>query len=130
MATQEQLSAFIQRQRILLTEEREAEIERSSLLLSNCGPRLLEQKGLSLGGLGIASVNIGLGGKTLVELERPTAYHSTPYSHSYTQSLRPGDLTRIEAHVASNATTKKAKKTTGVETKGAQVEGVVYKVIP
>ncbi|KAF9011905.1 P-loop containing nucleoside triphosphate hydrolase protein [Cyathus striatus] len=126
MQSEEQLSAFIQRQRILLTEEREAEIERSSLLLSNCGPRLLEQKGLSLGGLGIASVNIGLGGKTLVELERPTAYHSTPIFPPHT--LRPGDLTRIEAHVASNATTKKAKKTTGVETKGAQVEGVVYKV--
>lgn len=58
------LAAFINRQRVLLAKEREAEIERSSLLLSNCGPKLLEQKGLSLGGLGIASINIGLGGKT------------------------------------------------------------------
>jgi DNA polymerase alpha-associated DNA helicase A len=62
----ENIQAFIARQRVLLKREREAEIERSSLLLSNCGSKLLEQKGLSLGGLGIVSVNIGLGGKTYV----------------------------------------------------------------
>lgn len=68
MVTQDQLKAFIARQRLLLAEEREAEIIRSSLLLSNCGPKLLEQKGLLLGGLGIVSVNIGLGGKTIAWL--------------------------------------------------------------
>lgn len=101
MSTEQQLRDFIARQRVLLSREREAEVERSSLLLSNCGPKLLEQKGLALGGLGVASINVGLGGKTyvtafiigtvglttyqgptrqrsLVELERPTAYHSTP----------------------------------------------------
>jgi DNA polymerase alpha-associated DNA helicase A len=67
MATQAGVRAFIDCQRILLSKEREAEIERTSLLLSNCGPKLLEQKGLSLGGLGIASINIGLGGKTYVD---------------------------------------------------------------
>ena len=61
---QADIGAFIDRQRVLLSKEREAEIERTSLLLSNCGPKLLEQKGLSLGALGIANVNIGLGGKT------------------------------------------------------------------
>ena len=66
MATQADVRAFIDRQRILLSKEREVEVEKSSLLLSNCGPKLLEQKGLSLGGLGVASVNIGLGGKTYV----------------------------------------------------------------
>ena len=60
------VQAFIARQRLLMQREREAEVERSSLLLSNCGPKLLEQKGLSLGGLGIISMNIGLGGKTYV----------------------------------------------------------------
>lgn len=57
-------TAFIARQRYLLAQERNAEIERSSLLLSNCGPKLLEQKGLSLAGLGVVSMNVGLGGKT------------------------------------------------------------------
>lgn len=56
--------AFVARQRVLLAQERNAEIERSSLLLSNCGPKLLEQKGLALNGLGVVSMNIGLGGKT------------------------------------------------------------------
>lgn len=64
MSTEKQLREFLARQRVLLSREREAEVERSSLLLSNCGPRLLEQKGLALGGLGVASINIGLGGKT------------------------------------------------------------------
>jgi DNA polymerase alpha-associated DNA helicase A len=66
MASGGDIQAFIDRQRILLARERDAEIERSSLLLSNCGPKLLEQKGLSLGGLGIVGINIGLGGKTCV----------------------------------------------------------------
>lgn len=64
MATDDQCAKFIARQRVLLKRERDAEVERSSLLLSNCGPKLLEQKGLSLGGLGVVGVNIGLGGKT------------------------------------------------------------------
>lgn len=58
------LRAFIDRHRQLLLKEREAEIERTSLLLTNCSPSLLEQKGLALGSLGIANVSIGLGGKT------------------------------------------------------------------
>ena len=66
MASAVELQDFINKQRILLAKEREAEIERSSLLLSNCGPKILEQKGLALGGLGVASMHIGLGGKTYV----------------------------------------------------------------
>lgn len=58
------LAAFIARQRVLLTKEREAEIDRTSLLLSNCAPRLLEQKGLALGSLSVSNINVGLGGKT------------------------------------------------------------------
>ncbi len=64
MATDEQLNAFIARQRALLDKDRDAEIERTSLLLSNCPPKLLEQKGLCLAGLGVSSVGVGLGGKT------------------------------------------------------------------
>lgn len=99
MATEAQLSLFIDCHRKLLAKERNAEIGRCSLLLSNCSPKLLEQKGLALLGLGIVGINVGLGGKTcdpvaqalnntwylislkkfsLVELERPIAYHSTP----------------------------------------------------
>lgn len=63
MATANQLTVFINRQRALLNRERDAEIEQSALLLTNCGPKLLEQKGLAILGLGVVSVNVGLGGK-------------------------------------------------------------------
>lgn len=121
------LAAFIEKQRFLLAQERSAEIQRSSLLLSNCGPKLLEQKGLSLAGLGVVAVNVGLGGKTLVELERPTAYHTSPIFPPHT--FRPGDLARIETNVTANSTQKKAKKSvTSSETQSSEVEGVVYKI--
>ncbi|KZT00181.1 P-loop containing nucleoside triphosphate hydrolase protein [Laetiporus sulphureus 93-53] len=132
MSTDEQLRAFVARQRLLLSKERNAEIERSSLLLSNCGPKLLEQKGLALGGLGVANVNIGLGGKTLVELERPAAYHSTPIFPPHT--FRPGDLARIEENVTEGGTRKKSAASKGKKGDNPnfadrrQSEGVVYKV--
>ena len=63
MSTADQLATFINRQRDLLARERDAEIEKSALLLTNCGPKLLEQKGLAILGLGVVSINIGLGGK-------------------------------------------------------------------
>ena len=63
MPTPDALKCFITRQRDLLNRERAADIERSSLLLSNCSHKLLEQKGLALGGLSVVCVEIGLGGK-------------------------------------------------------------------
>ncbi|KAK0484742.1 P-loop containing nucleoside triphosphate hydrolase protein [Armillaria novae-zelandiae] len=121
------LATFIERERFLLAQERSAEIQRSSLLLSNCGPKLLEQKGLSLAGLGVLAVNVGLGGKTLVELERPTAYHTTPIFPPHT--FRPGDLARIETNVTANSAQKKSKKSVASsETQSSEVEGVVYKI--
>lgn len=64
MTSEDEIRAFIAQHRILLAKERDAEVQRSSLLLSNCSPRLLEQKGLALLGLGVVGVNIGLGAKT------------------------------------------------------------------
>ena len=66
ISTDEQIRAFIDKHRVLLAKEREAEVERTSLLLTSCSPSLLEQRGLALGGLGVASVAVGLGGKTYV----------------------------------------------------------------
>lgn len=62
------VQAFIARHRALLAQERDAEIERTSLILSNASPKLLEQRGLALGGLGVVSAGVGLGGKTCVTL--------------------------------------------------------------
>ncbi|KAF7968001.1 hypothetical protein HWV62_32200 [Athelia sp. TMB] len=126
MASPEELAAFIARHRALLARERDAEIERSALLLSNCGPRLLEQKGLALLGLGVASVNIGLGGKTLIELERPAAYHTSPVFPPHT--IRPGDLARIEENGGTGTAKKPAKAKKPDAAAAAAAEGVVYKV--
>ncbi|KAG2366360.1 AAA domain-containing protein [Suillus spraguei] len=130
MVGQADLKAFIGRHRELLSKERSAEIERSALLLTNCGPKLLEQKGLALGSLGVVGVNIGLGGKTLVELERPTAFHT---SQSFPpHNFRPGDLARIEENASSSTAAKKSaksKKATSAGTESSRTaEGVVYKV--
>jgi hypothetical protein len=62
----EKVSRFIDRHIFLLSQERNAEIERSSLVFTKCGPKLLEQKGLALNGLGIANITVGLGNKTCV----------------------------------------------------------------
>ena len=50
----------------LLKRERDAEIEQSSLLLSNCSPKLLEQRGLALLNLNVLNITIGLGGRRRV----------------------------------------------------------------
>jgi DNA polymerase alpha-associated DNA helicase A len=64
----ERVSTFIDKHLLLLSQERNAEVERTSLVLSKCGPKLLEQKGLALNGLGIASIGVGLGNKTCVRM--------------------------------------------------------------
>ncbi|GJE86304.1 P-loop containing nucleoside triphosphate hydrolase [Phanerochaete sordida] len=126
-STDEKIRSFIERHRQLLLKEREAEIERTSLLLTNCPPNLLEQKGLALGSLGVANVSVGLGGKTLVELERPTAFNSSPLFPPHT--FRPGDLARIEEHVSTSGAKKTAKSKKPTEAKSSRsAEGVVYKV--
>ncbi|KAG9226737.1 hypothetical protein CCMSSC00406_0008437 [Pleurotus cornucopiae] len=125
MSSESDIHEFVDKYKALLLQERNEEIDRSSLLLSNCGPKLLELKGLALGGLSVVEMNIGLGGKTLVELERPLAHHTTPSFPPHT--FRPGDLARIEANASSNASTKKPKKATAPSDTKA-VEGVVYKV--
>ncbi|WVF71157.1 hypothetical protein IAT40_005955 [Kwoniella sp. CBS 6097] len=118
------LEAFVTRHQYLLQLERKAEEEQTRLLNSNCSPRLLEQRGLALGGLGVSNISVGLGGKNLIELHRPSAYHVNPQLPPHT--FRNGDPVRIEAHATSNggANAKGKKKE---EDEGA-VEGVVYRV--
>jgi DNA polymerase alpha-associated DNA helicase A len=65
MAIESEIAAFLDRQTVLLGREREAEVQQTALLLSSCGPKLLERKGLALGALGVVSIQIGLGGKRL-----------------------------------------------------------------
>ena len=82
MSNEQHLAAFIARQRLLLSREREEEITRGSLLLTNCGTKLLEQKGLAITGLGVVDIKIGLGGKMCVRVplssRRLPPMHTTP----------------------------------------------------
>lgn len=123
-------SLFIDKHLDLLSKERDAEIGRTSLIFSKCGPKLLEQKGLALNGLGVASIGVGLGNKTLIELERPSAYHTVTTLPSHT--FRPGDLASIEEnHVVPTRKSRKSIKSTdasGRDKTMPAVEGVVYKV--
>ncbi|KZV78805.1 hypothetical protein EXIGLDRAFT_783246, partial [Exidia glandulosa HHB12029] len=122
LATDGDVARFIDRQRNLLQKERDAVIEQSTLLLSSCSAKLLEQRGLALLNLGVVNVRIGLGGKTLVELERPAAHASSPVFPPYT--FRPGDLARIDEQTATapKAGAKASKKLS--DTKDAkEIEG-------
>jgi DNA polymerase alpha-associated DNA helicase A len=62
--SQTELKAFLDRHDELLQLERAEEEEQTRLLNSNCSAKELERKGLSLGGLGVSNINVGLGGKT------------------------------------------------------------------
>jgi len=122
-------SAFVDRHLSLLSKERDADVEKTSLVFSKCSPKLLEQKGLALNGLSIVSIGVGLGNKTLVELERPAAYHSITVFPTHT--FRPGDLASIEESIASTGKSKKSTRPTNTSVRDkrkSSVEGVVYKV--
>ncbi|ODN72845.1 hypothetical protein L202_08275 [Cryptococcus amylolentus CBS 6039] len=121
-----QVAAFVDRHRQLLALERSAEEEQTRLLNSKCSPKLLEQRGLAINSLGVSSISIGLGGKSLVELHRPLAYHTSQALPPHT--FRSGDPVRIEAHVSSSTSKSKGKKKDS-DDEGA-VEGVVYRVGP
>ncbi|RXK39896.1 DNA helicase [Tremella mesenterica] len=115
------LTTFFDKHALLLKLERETEEEQTKLLNSNCPPTLLERRGLALGGLGVKGVNTGLGGKTLMQLCRPSAYHTDLKLPTHT--FRNGDPVRIETHVSGP--TKKMKQKDKDE---GSVEGIVYRV--
>jgi DNA polymerase alpha-associated DNA helicase A len=115
------LQRWIQKQADLLIAERKVEQDESRLLLSKCPPKQLERNGLAILGLGCLSISVGLGGKMLIELERPAAFHTTPAFHPH--SLRPGDLVQIEDHEYDPTQAKGKGKASEEPT-----SGVVYRV--
>jgi DNA polymerase alpha-associated DNA helicase A len=60
------IELFLDRFTQLLVKEREADVERTALLFTNCSRKLLENKGLALSSLSVANISIGLGGKRRV----------------------------------------------------------------
>lgn len=105
----------------LLAHERDVDLAQTSLLVSKCSPKLLESRGLAILNLQVANVSIGLGGKTLIELERwmkgPLPAHG----------FRNGDTCEI---LAGNADANKPAKGKGKEKEGSEagkLQGIVYR---
>ena len=120
-----EIQQFISEHLRLLDLERQTEAEESRLLISNCPESLLERQGLALGSLGVVNISLGLGGKTLVELERPLAWHAEQDFSSH--SFRPGDLACISEQSSSGRKVNKNVSSNGKESK-IGVEGVVFRV--
>lgn len=112
----------VQRTLDLLAHERDVDLEQTSLLASKCSPKLLEQRGLAILNLQVANLSIGLGGKTLVELERwmkgPLPAHS----------FRNGDTCEILAGTSSSDNVSKSTKGKGKEADASnKLQGIVYR---
>ncbi|UZJ52104.1 hypothetical protein CBS101457_001424 [Exobasidium rhododendri] len=116
------LQKWLQKQADLLIAERKEEQEETRLLLSKCPPKQLERNGVAVLGLGVLSIAVGLGGKILVELERPLAFHSTALFPPH--SLRPGDIVQLEDHDFDPSHAKSKGKTAA-----DPISGVVYRVL-
>ncbi|BGP09805.1 hypothetical protein JCM10049v2_005679 [Rhodotorula toruloides] len=120
---------FLKRLIELTKAEQAAEEKESSLLFTNAPVSLLERSGLALGNLS-GQTSIGLGGRLLVELTRPAAYHSSPDFPPH--DFRPGDLARLRPQGAAGGGPRKAAKGPSKEEKGKQKEdegldAVVYR---
>lgn len=126
--TPSQLQAFLQRHLDLLLQERNAELEESHLLLSSTSPKLLERNGLALCRLGVLNTSVGMGGKNLVELHRPTAYHNDVKFPPNT--FRTGDVVVIVDEADSESGGKKASKKQAGATKDTDesIDGVVTRM--
>ncbi|EPQ30240.1 uncharacterized protein PFL1_02356 [Pseudozyma flocculosa PF-1] len=126
--SQDLLRQWLQRHLDLLQTERDEEQRQSKLLLSKTPPKVLEHNGLALLGLGVAGIRIGLGAKMLIELERPSAYHTSTAFPAH--SFRPGDLAEIQDHSVSTVAEPSSKSSTksAAKSKTQPIQGVVYRV--
>jgi DNA polymerase alpha-associated DNA helicase A len=103
----------------LLDAERTVEVEENALLLSNCPANVLERNGLAILNLGVSNLSIGLGDRTVIELERPAAHHASSTFPPHT--FRPGDLARL----VDPADKGKGKQK---QTEAAFIDGVISRV--
>ncbi|WAR52259.1 hypothetical protein PtB15_1B700 [Puccinia triticina] len=128
MTSPKDLRAWFDGHLKLLKLERASEKEEFDLLTSEKVKRgqtkLLERMGISIGALGVRSTNIGLGGKTIVELERPAQYHTDPKLPYHT--LRSGVPVGLIDHEVGSS--KSSKKGAASFDKLKMIEGVVSKV--
>lgn len=120
--------AFLERLIHLTEAEQQAEELETSLLSSSCPFNQLVAKGIALGGLQPVKTSLGLGGRTLVDLERSLAHHQDQTFPPH--GFRSGDSVVLLGDGAAAKGRSKKKGDTAAGGQGAEggLEGVVWKV--
>ena len=113
------ISQFASTQISLLDRELQAELAETADLASQSPPSALQRAGLAIMNLHVGSQRTGLGGKTVLELERDPAFGSAELSE---HGISTGDIVGVREQVGGAA---KKKDKAEVEKKG--VDGVVVK---
>lgn len=113
------VSDFATAQLGLLDRELDAELAETADLASQTSPAALQRLGLAVLNLQVGSQRTGLGGKTVLELERDAAFGGVQLPEN---GIRTGDIVGIREQIGG-ATKKKEKAE--VETQG--LDGVVVK---
>ncbi|KAF2838234.1 DNA helicase [Patellaria atrata CBS 101060] len=116
------IPTFAANQLTLLDAELKAELEETSLLVSQSSPTALQRAGVAILNLQVSSQRTGLGGKTVIDLELdPVVGGGDIPEHG----IRTGDIVSVQEQPSGSA--KKKEKNELVK-KGA--DGVVLKVSP
>lgn len=112
---------------IRLTEaEMAAEADEAAVLSSTCAFSVLEQHGVALGGLVPANVSVGLGGRTIVALERSAAHASDTAMPPH--SFRPGDTVQLEDAAAAVKREKGKRKAAAPAAEESAIGATVWRV--
>jgi DNA polymerase alpha-associated DNA helicase A len=118
-------AAFAHTQLSLLQTEQAAEVEETTLLLSDFPPKTLARAGLAILNLTVCTQRTGLGGKTVLELGLDHAVTSAEKGGSNLpeHGIRTGDIVRVGDQPGGSA-----KKKEKVEMKANGMDGVVIRV--
>ena len=111
---------FASTQLTLLSAELAAETASTTSLLACTSPATLSRAGIAIQNLVVSSQRTGLGGKTVLELERDHAIGSTGEIGEH--GIRVGDIVRAAEQPKGN---ERKKEKAGMEGRG--VEGVVIR---
>jgi DNA polymerase alpha-associated DNA helicase A len=115
------IQAFATTQLSLLSSELAAETASTAALLDTTSPTTLARAGFAILNLVISAQRIGLGGKTVIELEQDHAIGNAGEMGDH--GIKVGDIVRVGEQPKGN---ERKKEKAGMEGRG--VEGVVVRV--
>ena len=105
------IPAFATSQLALLTAELAAETASTTTLLASTSPTALARAGLAIVNLVISSQRTGLGGKTVLELDKDHAVGTEIGEHD----IRVGDIVRVGMQPKGDERKKEKSEMKGVE---------------